>query len=573
MATKIQVRRDTTANWTTYATTVPAAGEFCYDTDLKTLKIGDGVTQYQNIKVHADGDVDVNALKADIATNAAGIAQNVTDITTNATNIATNVSDIDELESKVEALENADAADLQAVTEAGNNTTNNITLDTDKIVLNADGNARFAGNIICIGDLNGDNLYSNAGYFGDSQQLYINRSGIIGSALGDYSDNGITIELGDGGSLDRPNFKINYDSETVIYLAGDGSAEFKSDISNVELNNNYGIQLYKKTANTNEYGFALFSDVGGVGQPQVLFTADGSATFAGEVTADGFKYLNNNNGGKANVIAIYNATDGTETFPTFQVDSNGTTRIGQYLTEDPKIQLNSNDGSADFAGGNTKILSEGNVQIYRSNPTEAAIITEWFSDVGSEKDSKITFKANGSAEFANIVNAHGAKFLIAAGGSADKPPGTAPEIVTYSPHQVNIGQGAKWYNWASGYKESSESAEVMTASIAWDGSATFDGTVDVGSPNSATETGCRVSSGGQLVVNGETDSNKVFISKVKNQEKITFTGEGSATFLGKVTARNSVSSNGVVFEANFNNDARTHILANGSFKIGGDLSL
>ena len=59
MATKIQVRRDTTANWTTYGAEVPAAGEFCYDTDEKTLKIGDGVTAYRDLNVIADADFDV----------------------------------------------------------------------------------------------------------------------------------------------------------------------------------------------------------------------------------------------------------------------------------------------------------------------------------------------------------------------------------------------------------------------------------------------------------------------------------------------------------------------------------
>ena len=39
------------------------------------------------------------------------------------------------------------APDLQKVTDAGNNTTNNITLATDKIVLNADGSATFAKQI------------------------------------------------------------------------------------------------------------------------------------------------------------------------------------------------------------------------------------------------------------------------------------------------------------------------------------------------------------------------------------------------------------------------------------------
>ena len=50
ITTKIQVRRDTTANWLTNKDIVPAAGEPCFDTDLGTLKIGDGVTTYENLK-------------------------------------------------------------------------------------------------------------------------------------------------------------------------------------------------------------------------------------------------------------------------------------------------------------------------------------------------------------------------------------------------------------------------------------------------------------------------------------------------------------------------------------------
>ena len=50
ITTKIQVRRDTTANWLTNKDVVPAAGEPCFDTDLGTLKVGDGVTTYENLK-------------------------------------------------------------------------------------------------------------------------------------------------------------------------------------------------------------------------------------------------------------------------------------------------------------------------------------------------------------------------------------------------------------------------------------------------------------------------------------------------------------------------------------------
>lgn len=47
---------------------------------------------------------------------------------------------------------------------------------------------------------------------------------------------------------------------------------------------------------------------------------------------------------------------------------------------------------------------------------------------------------------------------------------------------------------------------------------------------------------------------------------------GNATFIGKVTGRSSTSSGNIVFAANFNSTDKTHILANGSLKIGGNLS-
>lgn len=57
----IQFRRDTTANWLLNKDVIPAAGEPCFDLDLKTLKIGDGTTTYEylpaigGVTVSADG--------------------------------------------------------------------------------------------------------------------------------------------------------------------------------------------------------------------------------------------------------------------------------------------------------------------------------------------------------------------------------------------------------------------------------------------------------------------------------------------------------------------------------------
>ena len=65
MATIIQTRRDTTANWTAQ-NPILAAGEEAYDTDLKRFKIGDGVTAYLSLPF-TDEEVDSNALAYAIA--------------------------------------------------------------------------------------------------------------------------------------------------------------------------------------------------------------------------------------------------------------------------------------------------------------------------------------------------------------------------------------------------------------------------------------------------------------------------------------------------------------------------
>ena len=59
MATKIQVRRDTTANWTTYENNQRAAGECCYDIYTKTLRIGDGASAYKDLPDIIDASFEI----------------------------------------------------------------------------------------------------------------------------------------------------------------------------------------------------------------------------------------------------------------------------------------------------------------------------------------------------------------------------------------------------------------------------------------------------------------------------------------------------------------------------------
>lgn len=57
LKTIMQFRRDTAANWLANKSIIPAEGEPCYDLDSKTLKIGDGVTTYENLPAIHTGEI------------------------------------------------------------------------------------------------------------------------------------------------------------------------------------------------------------------------------------------------------------------------------------------------------------------------------------------------------------------------------------------------------------------------------------------------------------------------------------------------------------------------------------
>lgn len=55
--TIFQFRRDIASNWELNKTVIPAAGEPCYDITNKTLRIGDGTTQYVNLPVIGEVEI------------------------------------------------------------------------------------------------------------------------------------------------------------------------------------------------------------------------------------------------------------------------------------------------------------------------------------------------------------------------------------------------------------------------------------------------------------------------------------------------------------------------------------
>lgn len=99
---RFQFRRDTTKNWLLNKDITPAAGEPCYDIDLKTLKIGDGETTYENLPVLGNSEGgDTSAIQAEIK----AIKSLMETLQTDIDNVETNVSDIQEQVGETDLVE------------------------------------------------------------------------------------------------------------------------------------------------------------------------------------------------------------------------------------------------------------------------------------------------------------------------------------------------------------------------------------------------------------------------------------------------------------------------------------
>lgn len=69
--TKIQLRRDTAANWSANNPT-PSVGEPCFETDTGKLKIGDGTTAYNNLAYQGGGDSLVKSVDNNFSVSGTG---------------------------------------------------------------------------------------------------------------------------------------------------------------------------------------------------------------------------------------------------------------------------------------------------------------------------------------------------------------------------------------------------------------------------------------------------------------------------------------------------------------------
>lgn len=127
--TIFQFRRSTTEEWNINKDIVPAAGEPCYDLDLKTLRVGDGTTTYENLPVIGSGtigdagelQVEIDALKSTIE----NIQINITNVETNVSELQTQVGDTNVVEVQ---------SNVAQLTENMTNLTTQVEANNDEIV-------------------------------------------------------------------------------------------------------------------------------------------------------------------------------------------------------------------------------------------------------------------------------------------------------------------------------------------------------------------------------------------------------------------------------------------------------
>lgn len=440
MSTRIQVRRDTTANWTTYQTTVPAQGEFCYDTQAHTLKIGDGTTSYANLKVISDGDTDISDYVSKTAT-------------------------------------------------ASQNIESDLTFKSGKATIYDDGSADFSDyNHL----LNLDGSYDS-------------------SHLTDPAD--VTTYLGGAGFFNTAgnNEAIYvYDDATssdTVLISHDGSASLAGSDCEIDAT---GQVTIKKSAPYTDPSFRIL-DRNNSNANGVLLYGNGSATFAGYVTSQGYNSEPTDSGYSG--LTIRNPDTGT-------------------VATDLKA-----NGSATFAGGNI------NVQVYDVSGTDTARIV--VKDVAESAGTELYLGRTANDQHLTAYTNNVEVFHVDYNGSAS----FASEVVTGGLSGAG-GVGPNGYVF-TGYVDANQGG-ALTSSIDRNGSASFADSVNLMPGSGVTRINLTASTGEIFCATGKTDSTTMIRvqggrGSATQADVVNLNADGSASF-GQ--ASNSTNNNGVLIGGN-----------------------
>ena len=182
---------------------------------------------------------------------------------------------------------------------------------------------------------------------------------------------------------------------------------------------------------TNETGTTMYGRfntsgnfyVGPTATPAISLNADGGITAAGMITSKNRININNTTANTSDVIWATNTGSSLVTTQRFKAD--GSIQLGDVngSADTANIELNA-DGSASFAGevnlggtttsaGGVQIREVGSIASRRDGPTVFGVYTVY--NGGNETtDQVISFKNNGSAEFAGNITAGNVSFNLEA---------------------------------------------------------------------------------------------------------------------------------------------------------------
>ena len=262
-----------------------------YNDLINTPTIGDGTITINNSDGSENATFTVNQTGDTEVTLPAGFSGSWDDLTDIPDSIT---GDYNDLENK---------PGLQEVTDVGSNTTNGITIDTDKIALNANGSSTFAGRVTV-----GTNRTDAIGLYAEGTSTAANIPVIRSQSFGD------------GGAVFAG---FDKDGNDRVSIMSDGSATFKGTINGngnvgyqgneIRVFNDYlsgttgngGIHLSytgtdkasmitagsnNTTAPSLKFAFVLGGeDPKANGRTPIQFNYDGSATFDGKVQAAGYR--------------------------------------------------------------------------------------------------------------------------------------------------------------------------------------------------------------------------------------------------------------------------------------------